>query len=232
MPVSPINTIAEVMKHPQVLARDMLVEIDHPVAGTITVPGIPVKLSETPGALRSAAPTLGEHTEALLSELLGYTPNRLPSCTRRARSDGAVFTVACAQFAVTPLAVRENVEKALTWTEHAADETGARLVVLPESVTTGFTRLSGRRALVAGRRSARPTHGARGRPSTRAQPVPRLSDLRTRTTTGHYLQQRRVVRARRGSWASTERRTLFPLSAGAPGDGPHLAQNRWWSRRR
>ncbi len=49
------------------------------------------------------------------------------------------FTVACAQFAVTPLAVRENVEKALTWTEHAADETGARLVVLPESVTTGFT---------------------------------------------------------------------------------------------
>lgn len=49
------------------------------------------------------------------------------------------FTVACAQFAVTPMAVRENVEKALAWTERAARETGARLVVLPETVTTGFT---------------------------------------------------------------------------------------------
>jgi len=49
------------------------------------------------------------------------------------------FTVACAQFAVTPMAVRENVEKALAWTERAARETGARLIVLPETVTTGFT---------------------------------------------------------------------------------------------
>ncbi len=49
------------------------------------------------------------------------------------------FTVACAQFAVTPLAVRENIQKTLAWTERAARETGARLVVLPESVTTGFT---------------------------------------------------------------------------------------------
>lgn len=49
------------------------------------------------------------------------------------------FTVACAQFAVAPMAVRENVEKALAWTERAARETGARLIVLPETVTTGFT---------------------------------------------------------------------------------------------
>ncbi|HQE92214.1 MAG TPA: carbon-nitrogen hydrolase family protein [Anaerolineae bacterium] len=49
------------------------------------------------------------------------------------------FTAACAQFAVKPLAVRENIEKALAWTERAAQETGARLVVLPETVTTGFT---------------------------------------------------------------------------------------------
>lgn len=49
------------------------------------------------------------------------------------------FTVACAQFAVTPLAVRENVQKALAWTERAARETGASLIVLPETVTTGFT---------------------------------------------------------------------------------------------
>jgi predicted amidohydrolase len=49
------------------------------------------------------------------------------------------FTIACAQFAVTPMAVRENVEKAIAWIERAVKETGARLVVVPETVTTGFT---------------------------------------------------------------------------------------------
>ncbi|HET90938.1 MAG TPA: carbon-nitrogen hydrolase family protein [Chloroflexi bacterium] len=49
------------------------------------------------------------------------------------------FIIACAQFAVAPMAVRENVEKAVAWTERAAQETGARLILLPETVTTGFT---------------------------------------------------------------------------------------------
>jgi len=49
------------------------------------------------------------------------------------------FTVACAQFAITPMAVRENVQKAIAWIERAVQESGARLVVLPETVTTGFT---------------------------------------------------------------------------------------------
>jgi len=49
------------------------------------------------------------------------------------------FTIACAQFAVTPMAVRENVQKAIAWVERAVEETGARLVVVPETVTTGFT---------------------------------------------------------------------------------------------
>jgi len=49
------------------------------------------------------------------------------------------FTIACAQFAVTPMAVRENVEKAIAWIERAVKESGARLVVVPETVTTGFT---------------------------------------------------------------------------------------------
>ncbi len=77
IPVSPINNVAQVMQHPQVLAREMLVELAHPTAGQMTLPGIPVKLSETPGALRSAAPTLGQHTEELLGELLGYTPEQV-----------------------------------------------------------------------------------------------------------------------------------------------------------
>lgn len=49
------------------------------------------------------------------------------------------FTIACAQFAVTPMAVRENVQKAVAWIERAVRETGAQLIVLPETVTTGFT---------------------------------------------------------------------------------------------
>jgi beta-ureidopropionase len=49
------------------------------------------------------------------------------------------FVVACAQFAVRPMAVRENVQKAVAWVERAVRETGAKLVVLPETVTTGFT---------------------------------------------------------------------------------------------
>ncbi len=49
------------------------------------------------------------------------------------------FVVACAQFAVQPMAVRENVQKAVAWVERAVRETEARLVVLPETVTTGFS---------------------------------------------------------------------------------------------
>jgi len=86
IPISPINTVADVMEHPQVLAREMLVQLNHPVAGKMTVPGIPVKLSDTPGALRTAAPTLGQHTEEVLSELLGYTAEQIAQL----RTEGAI----------------------------------------------------------------------------------------------------------------------------------------------
>jgi len=86
IPISPINTVADVMEHPQVLAREMLVQLNHPVAGKMTVPGIPVKLSDTPGALRTAAPTLGQHTEEVLLELLGYTAEQVAQL----RTEGAI----------------------------------------------------------------------------------------------------------------------------------------------
>jgi crotonobetainyl-CoA:carnitine CoA-transferase CaiB-like acyl-CoA transferase len=69
IPHGPILTMAEVFSHPQVLHRHMLVELDHPTAGTIKQTGVPVKLSETPARIRSAPPTLGQHTEAILREL-------------------------------------------------------------------------------------------------------------------------------------------------------------------
>jgi crotonobetainyl-CoA:carnitine CoA-transferase CaiB-like acyl-CoA transferase len=59
----------EVVTDPQVLARDMVVEMRHPVHGTVKQFGQPIKLSETPGTMRSAAPYSGEHTDRVLAEL-------------------------------------------------------------------------------------------------------------------------------------------------------------------
>ena len=73
IPCGPINTVDRVMKDPQVLAREMIVEVDHPVAGKFKMPGLPIKLSETPGAIEMPAPLLGQHTEELLHELLGLS---------------------------------------------------------------------------------------------------------------------------------------------------------------
>jgi formyl-CoA transferase/CoA:oxalate CoA-transferase len=71
IPVGAINTIAQVVEHPQVLARRALVEVTHPRAGKVRMVGAPVRLSETPGSVRTPAPMLGEHTQTVLRELLG-----------------------------------------------------------------------------------------------------------------------------------------------------------------
>jgi len=60
-----------VVEHPQVKARGMIVESDHPVAGKVKIVGVPVKLSETPGAVREPAPLLGQHTDEVLHTYLG-----------------------------------------------------------------------------------------------------------------------------------------------------------------
>ena len=69
VPTGPILTIAEVFSHPQVHHRQMLQEVDHPTAGRVRQTGVPVKFSATPGRIRSAPPTLGQHTDAILREL-------------------------------------------------------------------------------------------------------------------------------------------------------------------
>ena len=71
IPVGAINRIPEVVDHPQVKARGTLVEMDHPRAGKVRMVGVPVRLSETPGAVRTPSPMLGEHTEDVLRGLLG-----------------------------------------------------------------------------------------------------------------------------------------------------------------
>ena len=69
VPAGPINDLAQVYDDPQVQAREMMVETDHPVAGRVKNIGIPIKLSETPGRFQRPAPTLGQHTDEVLTEL-------------------------------------------------------------------------------------------------------------------------------------------------------------------
>jgi formyl-CoA transferase len=71
VPAGPINTMAEVFSDPHVLARDMLVEVEHSTLGAIQLPGVPMKFSATPAEARSAPPVLGEHTRDVLREVCG-----------------------------------------------------------------------------------------------------------------------------------------------------------------
>jgi crotonobetainyl-CoA:carnitine CoA-transferase CaiB-like acyl-CoA transferase len=68
IPAGPVLSYDEVYTDPQILARDMVVETNHPVTGPFRTMGVTVKLSATPGAVRTAAPRLGEHTEAVLNQ--------------------------------------------------------------------------------------------------------------------------------------------------------------------
>ena len=69
VPVGPIHTVDEALRHPQLLARDMVVDLPHPVEGTIRTLGSPLKLSGTPTTLRHASPTQGQHTAEILAGL-------------------------------------------------------------------------------------------------------------------------------------------------------------------
>ncbi len=73
VPNGPINSVDKVLEDPQVLAREMIVHVNHPKAGETAVPGIPIKLSDTPGTIHSPAPLLGQHTEEILWEWLGLS---------------------------------------------------------------------------------------------------------------------------------------------------------------
>jgi crotonobetainyl-CoA:carnitine CoA-transferase CaiB-like acyl-CoA transferase len=70
--VAPVNTVAETFQDPQVVARQMVVDIEDARYGKVRQAGIAIKLSETPGSLRCVGPAVGEHTEAVL-ETLGYS---------------------------------------------------------------------------------------------------------------------------------------------------------------
>ena len=77
IPCGLIKSVAEVCTDPQVLARDMVARLNHPTAGPISVNGIPIKLSATPGEVKDPPPLLGQHTDEILAEVLGYTPDQI-----------------------------------------------------------------------------------------------------------------------------------------------------------
>jgi crotonobetainyl-CoA:carnitine CoA-transferase CaiB-like acyl-CoA transferase len=68
IPSGPVLSVGEMLTHPQTVARGMVVGVEHPVAGEVKTIGLPVKFSQTPGAVRSPAPTFGQHTRSVLSE--------------------------------------------------------------------------------------------------------------------------------------------------------------------
>jgi CoA:oxalate CoA-transferase len=86
VPAAPVNNVAEMVADPQVRAREMFVERDHPVYGPLTTTGTPLKLSETPGRVRWLAPMPGEHNEEILVGLLGHSREDLA----RWRAEGVI----------------------------------------------------------------------------------------------------------------------------------------------
>jgi len=77
IPMGAINDIAQVVEHPQVKARRSLVEVEHPRLGKVRVTGPAARLSETPAAVRTASPLLGQHTDEVMREVLGMTADQV-----------------------------------------------------------------------------------------------------------------------------------------------------------
>lgn len=77
IPCGRINSVAQALAAPHAIARDMVTSVEHPVAGNVKMLGIPFRFSDTPPSIRRPPPTLGQHTEAVLRDELGYSDARI-----------------------------------------------------------------------------------------------------------------------------------------------------------
>ena len=86
VPCGPINAMDKVVSHPQVQAREMITRIAHQITGEVEVPGVPIKLSDTPGSVDAPAPSLGEHTNEILTSVLKMSPDEVA----KLKQDGVI----------------------------------------------------------------------------------------------------------------------------------------------
>jgi succinate--hydroxymethylglutarate CoA-transferase len=77
IPCGMINTVAQALQDPHTQARAMVETVAHPTAGPVKILGIPLKFSDTPASIRAAPPTLGQHSDEILQNMLGYDAVRI-----------------------------------------------------------------------------------------------------------------------------------------------------------
>ncbi len=77
MPYAAVNDVQGALGHAHTRARGMVVEVDHPACGPLRLVNTPVKYSESRPGVRTAPPTLGQHTDEVLADLLGYDSARI-----------------------------------------------------------------------------------------------------------------------------------------------------------
>ena len=82
VPCGPINTVSEVVSNPQVLARNMISEVEHPNIPNLKFPSSPLKLTDSPATIRRVPPLLGQHNEEVLVEA-GYSPDKIADLRER-----------------------------------------------------------------------------------------------------------------------------------------------------
>ncbi|MBN2563403.1 MAG: CoA transferase [Phycisphaerae bacterium] len=83
IPCGPVNNMQSLFADPQVLHRGMIAEVPHATIGTLRLAGIPIKYSETPGTVRHPPPLLGEHTDEILTGVLGCPPEKIEALRRQ-----------------------------------------------------------------------------------------------------------------------------------------------------
>jgi formyl-CoA transferase/CoA:oxalate CoA-transferase len=77
VPCGAVRDVAEVLQDPQLAARHMVEQVEHATLGPVSVLGLPAKLSDTPGSVRTAPPVLGQHTDSILEKDLGFSPSEI-----------------------------------------------------------------------------------------------------------------------------------------------------------
>jgi crotonobetainyl-CoA:carnitine CoA-transferase CaiB-like acyl-CoA transferase len=83
VPCGAVRSIDDALADPQIVARAMVEVVDHPSIGRLPLLGVPTKLSDTPGGVRTPPPTLGQHTRAVLMNDLGLDESTVTALAAR-----------------------------------------------------------------------------------------------------------------------------------------------------